>query len=412
MSNRPVYVVGGGVSLRGFSFHRLKDLDTIAINEAVRDVPHPTYSITADSGTMRKCQDGYFNGIETTWVWVTNPDHCSMKWNNGRFKHVKSGYIYNLFTPNMLIRNNGVDGIGKTFSDFKTGYNSGFCGFQLAYLLGYGPIYLLGFDLRGEGGQTHYHDRYQEKRINQDRLDLYFNNFMKALRVIEKETDVQVISCSESSRLNEIISFMTFDDTLLTEQTYNCVEIEVVPQSGSDPVFSILICSLERRKTSLETLLSILRPQQVQGVEILTDIDRGQVSIGAKRNRLLRRAKGEYIAFIDDDDTVSPDYVCKVLNALRSKPDCCSLIGEVNFRNKRITRPFKHSIEYKDWFQANKVYYRCPNHLNPVKRELAMKVMFPEINEGEDRQYSFALLPLLKTEAKIEGTIYFYQIGC
>jgi len=40
------------------------------------------------------------------------------------------------------------------------------------------------------------------------------------------------------------------------------------------------------------------------------------MTIGAKRNQLLHRAKGDYVAFVDDDDLVSSDYVNKVLSAV------------------------------------------------------------------------------------------------
>ena len=54
-------------------------------------------------------------------------------------------------------------------------------------------------------------------------------------------------------------------------------------------------------------------------------------------------------------------------------------------------------------------YYRNPNHLNPVKIEIAKKVMFPEVNFREDYDYSMRMLPHLKTEEYITGPIYTYQ---
>ena len=59
-----VFIVGGGSSLSGFDFQKLKNRDTIAINMSALDVPNPTYCITADSGIFRKIQTGYFKDIE------------------------------------------------------------------------------------------------------------------------------------------------------------------------------------------------------------------------------------------------------------------------------------------------------------------------------------------------------------
>ena len=180
---------------------------------------------------------------------------------------------------------------------------------------------------------------------------------------------------------------------------------------------SILICHLQSREVSYRELeLELLRQIEVHraqsDVEILSETDNGEMSIGAKRNLLLSRAVGEYICFIDDDDMVSSDYIKKILSALETRPDCCSLQGRIYFskgRRQGTSRIFKHSIKYKGWYEATGIYYRCPNHLNVVKRIYAMATLFPEIDNGEDKDYSFRLLPLLKTEIEIEGTIYFYK---
>jgi len=177
---------------------------------AALDVPNPTYCITADSTIFRKVQEGYFKEVETTWVLVTNPNHCTMKWQDGKFVH-KNGYIYNLFCMNMIIRNADVEGIGFTFNNFKTGYNSGFSGFQLAVLLGYKKIYLLGFDLVS-GERCHYHDRYKGRKIKKESFDKYYDNFVIALKKIKEETDIEVSSCSPISRLNEMIQYTSFNN--------------------------------------------------------------------------------------------------------------------------------------------------------------------------------------------------------
>ncbi len=177
------------------------------------------------------------------------------------------------------------------------------------------------------------------------------------------------------------------------------------------PKLSILICSLTKRHRTLNELMRKLKEQKTDRVEILVEIDGGQITTGAKRNFLLSRAKGDYIAFIDDDDAVSGDYVGKILKAIKTRPDCCGMEGIISFKKRNESRLFIHSIQYKEWYEMDKVYYRCPNHLSPVKRELALQVGFPDRTVGEDRDYSMRLLPLLKTEVYINGPIYFYKTG-
>ena len=155
-------------------------------------------------------------------------------------------------------------------------------------------------------------------------------------------------------------------------------------------------------------LLNRLRPQKTEEVEILVEVDDGKLLIGEKRNFLLKRAKGDYVCFVDDDDDVSDDYVSKILKAIEKNPDCCGLEGQVT-TNGRRRKKFIHSLKYKMWFEKNGVYYRNPNHLNAIKREIALKVGFTEKSHGEDRDFSKAVLPYLKTEEYIEGPIYFYK---
>ena len=181
---------------------------------------------------------------------------------------------------------------------------------------------------------------------------------------------------------------------------------------------SILICSLRKRKESRNDLLSVLNVQPQTDIEILVEIDEGQMSIGAKRNLLLQRAQGDYVAFVDDDDIVSLNYVNAILSAVSTSPDCCSLMGEISHRmsirvgRKKQRQKFKHifihSIAYNYWFEKDGIYYRCPNHLNAIKREIALKVGFPEKNTGEDLAFSTKIYSLLKTEVQISGILYYY----
>lgn len=173
---------------------------------------------------------------------------------------------------------------------------------------------------------------------------------------------------------------------------------------------SILICSLKERKYFLDRLLSLIQPQATNDVEILINTDDRQKSIGTKRNELLVQAQGDYVCFIDDDDLVPGYYIKEILSALDNATeqlDCIGINGiiTVDSLNPKV---FKHSILYTSWYEANNIYYRHPNHWSPVKREIALQAMFPEINWGEDHEYSRRIQPLLKTEAVIEPVMYYY----
>lgn len=177
---------------------------------------------------------------------------------------------------------------------------------------------------------------------------------------------------------------------------------------------SILICTIESRWQHFQRLKSILEPQLNEDVEMLYLIDKGirfgGKSIGFKRNMLLQSATGDYLAYIDDDDRVTNNYVQLQLQACDSGCDCGSLNGIITFNGKRPER-FIHSIEYREYFERNRVYYRPPNHLNCIKSEIAKQYSFQDVSMYEDTNWAMEICNagVLKTEFKIDQIIYFYD---
>lgn len=171
-------------------------------------------------------------------------------------------------------------------------------------------------------------------------------------------------------------------------------------------ILSVLTCTLYSRSNLFFKLNEHLKKQvkKYPQVELLANIDNGEKTIGQKRNELLRSARGEYIVYVDDDDMVSDDYLYQILKAIDYKrTDCYGIVGYI-FKKK-----FIHSLKYSEWYSDDHAYYRCPNHLNPIKKELALQIGFKNLSYGEDHDFSKRLLPLLKTEIFIPTPLYFYR---
>jgi hypothetical protein len=133
-------------------------------------------------------------------------------------------------------------------------------------------------------------------------------------------------------------------------------------------------------------------------------------SIGKKRQAMLESVTTDYLCFIDDDDRIADNYIELVMAGIATNPDCCSLNGIITTDGKN-PKPFRHSIDYKEMYEQDGVYYRPPNHLNTVRSSIAKQMLFPDWERSEDSNYCFQLRDsgLLKTEYKIEPILYFYD---
>ena len=185
-------------------------------------------------------------------------------------------------------------------------------------------------------------------------------------------------------------------------------------------ILSVMICSLTRRAAKLKQLVEAFNRQLylyklTEDVQILTCVDQGVkeggISIGTKRNRLMESSKGDYVCFVDDDDTVSTNYTIRLVEACRQGPDCVGICGKILWLGTMM--PFEHSIVHKKFINKPGIFLRPPNHINPVKREIAVKFPFPKKSFGEDVNYSLAMVKAeaLKTEVVVPEPIYFYTPG-
>jgi glycosyltransferase involved in cell wall biosynthesis len=174
-------------------------------------------------------------------------------------------------------------------------------------------------------------------------------------------------------------------------------------------LFEILIPTMPGREHFLERLLAHLESQMRPGVMI--SLDAGPGSIGRKRQRMLENAKAEYVAFVDDDDMVSDDYIPRVLACLETRPDVVGMVVHVTMdgRDYHPSPLFEHSLRHRlnrSW--SGQV--RTPHHLCPMRRELALRARFPDLMWAEDYNWALGVLEHLQTEEWPGAEpLYFYE---
>lgn len=184
-------------------------------------------------------------------------------------------------------------------------------------------------------------------------------------------------------------------------------------------LLSILICTIEERQEDFEKLRNHLIKQinennYSEEIEILDCCDNKTYPVGVKRNFLLENASGKFICFIDDDDWVSKDYIKEIMNIIKNNSDidCIGIKGKlISLYSPQMNKEFIHSIRYATYMEDNNYYYRCCNHLCPIRRDIASKYKFPLLNRGEDTDWAISLAKSgeLKNEVFLDKIIYYYR---
>lgn len=115
--------------------------------------------------------------------------------------------------------------------------------------------------------------------------------------------------------------------------------------------------------------------------------ERGNIGIG--RNTGLDAAKGDYIAFVDDDDTCEPDFLVFLYDLIRENDADVAICGaaEKIFEEKRIMTAEEALIEL--------MWRKCYNMAFPTKlfsQELAAQIRFSESDQYDDISQMHRLL--------------------
>lgn len=175
--DKPVIVVGGGPSLRGFDWTRLKGLNTIGCNFSC---PEPCVSISHDATFVRPAPRGCYE------EWMTVPG-----------AHVHVNRQLQQPVPGVIFLNHMKEYSDDYAKGIMAGSNCGIAAINLADCLGARSIYLIGFDMKGENGQSaNWHDRY--KRKSNERI---YDRYIKDFGTVASRVRALVVNLTPDSRL-------------------------------------------------------------------------------------------------------------------------------------------------------------------------------------------------------------------
>jgi len=202
-TGQPCFIIGGGPSLVGFDFERLRARGrVIAINKAFIYAPFADVVFFMDHASFYGWLKHGMFGPDAIKAW---DDFNGFRvFLNLRGREVKDAYS---------VRSLGKIGLPTSLRNgLYHGSNSGFGAIGLAICMGADPIYLLGYDLGNKGNVTHFHGGYGRPQPETS-LRSFKQNLETLAGLITKRGWPKVINLNPSSALTAF-PFSTIEEVL------------------------------------------------------------------------------------------------------------------------------------------------------------------------------------------------------
>jgi hypothetical protein len=177
--------------------------------------------------------------------------------------------------------------------------------------------------------------------------------------------------------------------------------------------WDVLIPTIPHRDASLRRLLAELDCQWRPGLGVILsrdNLERPGIASYAKWRELVEASRAEYVCIMGDDDTVAPDYVARIMEALERKPDYVGFPVSYSVDGVPQQR-VEHSLRHPCWIDSPQIMMRDIVHSNPIRRELALLVPWQAVLPGEDLAWADRMRATgrVKSEVWIDEPMYHYQ---
>jgi hypothetical protein len=174
-------------------------------------------------------------------------------------------------------------------------------------------------------------------------------------------------------------------------------------------ILSILTPTIPGRERQLQSLQWRIEEQiGGQAVEHLILSDNRKRSIGAKRQALLDIARGQYIAFVDDDDDIADSYVEELLKATVSGADVITFLQGATYNGQQSVVDFQLG-QGDHGFAPGGITNRDAWHVNAWRRSRVAHCQFGESNYGEDLTWCLQARRMAETTVHIPKILHFYR---
>ena len=191
-----------------------------------------------------------------------------------------------------------------------------------------------------------------------------------------------------------------------------------MPKDPSKINLTVMVLSIPSRLPQLQKLYEKLEQQigDREDVEVLCLVDNKSLTIGQKRNVVLKAARGKYVACLDDDDTIADDYVQTICECIEGEHDFDVLAFDqhctINGEEVMVHFDMRHQQNDPLVRDENGKYIdmcRPPWHMCVWKKEIADKTEFRDTSWGEDWDWVVQMYPHVKTQLKLDKVLHYYQ---
>lgn len=135
----------------------------------------------------------------------------------------------------------------------------------------------------------------------------------------------------------------------------------------------------------------------------------GGMSIGKKRQTLVKEAQGKYLCFLDDDENIAPNYVETLVRLCQTNADVCTFRNLTKTDNYWTVVDMSLNNPENEEATPDRIVKRRPWHVCPVKSEYAKLYEFDDSNYGEDFSWMEKVLTHCQIEAKTNQVLHCYN---
>ena len=180
-------------------------------------------------------------------------------------------------------------------------------------------------------------------------------------------------------------------------QTYKNIEILIVDDNEPDDEFFLKNVELLKSYSKYPNVIHIKQEHHVNGA--------------VARNLGINKAKGEFIAFLDDDDVWLPEKIEKQVSYLNKNKSCGAVtcLYEIYSDNKLIGRcPQYNGINLQEQVLLRSIALCTPTFCGRTEIVLQSRCFDPNLKRHQDLQFYIDFLSISTIEPINEVLLYIY----